>query len=197
MKLNIILLLIVGVSTFGLTLLLTNNNVVKTINEIPNKEAIKKEIKNKEAIPAFTFTDINKTTKNSADFKDKIIILNFWASWCAPCIKEFPNLLKAANNNPEDIILIALSSDLEESAINRFIKKAQQNENFDTLSFNGPNIHIALDIDQAITAGKFSTFKLPETLIIDQQQKLQHKLIGANWTLNDLQAIIDKLKQKT
>ena len=57
-----------------------------------------------------------------------------------------------------------------------------------------PNILIALDENQDITAKKFSTFKLPETLIIDQNQNLRHKLIGADWQLEDLNTIIEGLK---
>ena len=190
MKTNIAILLIVGILTYALTLHLSDNNIRPIANKVPDKSAIQKEMTGDE-VPDFTFTDINDKTHTASDYKDKIIILNFWASWCAPCIKEFPNLLAAADQHKDDIILIALSSDLEESAIDKFIAKMKASQN---LSFDAANIHIALDENQEITAKKFSTFKLPETLIIDQNFNLRHKLIGADWQLEDLNAIIEELK---
>ena len=188
MKTNIAILLIVGTLTYLLTLHLSGNSA-PTINQVPNKETTSKTIGNEQTIPEFTFTDINGKTHNIADHKGKTIILNFWASWCAPCIKEFPNLLKAAQSNKDNVILIALSSDLDESAIHKFISKIN-------LDFTAPNILIALDKGQAITAKTFNTFKLPETLIIDQNQNLRHKLIGADWEYENLQSIIETLKEE-
>lgn len=190
MKTNITILIIVSVLTYALTLYLSDNNIRPTINEAPNKDAIQKKMKGDE-IPDFTFTDINGKTHTASDYKSKIIILNFWASWCAPCIKEFPNLLTAAEQHKDDVILIALSSDLDEAAIHKFITKMKATQN---LNFDAPNILIALDENQEITAKKFSTFKLPETLIIDQNLNLRHKLIGADWALDDLNAIIEGLR---
>ena len=190
MKTNIAILLIVGILTYALTLYLSENNIRPTINQAPYKNAIQKEMKG-DQIPDFTYTDINGETHTASNYKNKIIILNFWASCCAPCIKEFPHLLNAADQHKDDIILIALSSDLEEAAINKLITKMKATEN---LNFDAPNIFIALDENQNITAKKFSTFKLPETLIIDQNFNLRHKLIGANWTLEDLNTIIEGLK---
>jgi len=190
MKTNIILLLTISILTYAMTMLLTNNNIRPTINEVPNKAAIQKNIQNTEAIPNFTFTDINGKTHSASDYKGKIIILNFWASWCAPCIKEFPNLLYVAKTYNKDTVLIALSSDLNETAIQSFIKKMQTTQNLD---FSADNILVALDENQEITAKKFSTFKLPETIIIDREFKIRNKLIGADWSTQDLSDIIESL----
>ena len=190
MKTNIAILLIVGFLTYALTLYLSENNMRPAINEVPDSSSIKKEMKG-DKIPDFTLTDINGKTHTASNYKGEIIILNFWASWCAPCIKEFPNLLAATEQHKDDVILIALSSDLDEAAIHKFIAKMKASRNLD---FEAPNILIALDENQAITAQKFSTFKLPETLIIDRNLNLRHKLIGADWALEDLNTIIEKLK---
>jgi len=191
MKTNIAILLIIGTLTYALTLYLSQNNIAPNINEAPDKSAIQKDIKTAQKAPDFTFTDNAGKTHKASDFKGKIIILNFWASWCAPCIKEFPNLLTIAESYKDDTILIALSSDLDKSAITKFINKMKSTTD---LNFDAPNIFIALDEDQKITAGTFSTFKLPETIIIDRNQTIRHKLIGADWDIKNLQEIIEKLK---
>lgn len=192
MKTNIAIILIVGILTYALTLYLSENNIQKNVIQAPDEGSIHKDITDDQKIPDFTFKDINGTTHSASDFKDKIIILNFWASWCAPCIKEFPNLLKATETFKDDVVLIALSSDLDQGAITKFMKKMQSQQN---LNFDADNILIALDENQAITAGKFQTFKLPETILIDQNQNIRHKLIGADWNLEDLEEKIIALKQ--
>lgn len=137
-------------------------------------------------IPAFSFTALDGAQHDIRDFRGKIVILNFWATWCAPCQKEFPALLRIADSHKDDIVLIALSSDIERAAIDRFLNK---------LSYKPrANVHIALDDSQRITAGLFQTYRLPETWIIDRQQLLKHKLIGAEWTDEDLRSIIEKIQ---
>ena len=192
MKTNIAIIAIIAILTYALTLFLSENNISKTVTDVPDKASIQKDLtaNNAQQIPDFTITDINGNTHSASDYEDKIIILNFWASWCAPCIKEFPNLLSAANTHKDNVILIALSSDLDEAAIHKFVTKMNKQQNLD---FSAPNVIIALDENQSITAKKFQTFKLPETLIIDQNQNIRHKLIGANWTTQDLNEIIDGL----
>lgn len=190
MKLNIAILLIVGVATYLLTLHFSSDPT-PTVNKVPDKEAVTKTIESADTMPAFTFTDIAGKEHSTDTFKDNIIILNFWASWCAPCVKEFPALIETARNNDDKgVILIALSSDLEEEHIHKFIRKMTKNQN---INFGAKNMIIAWDKDQKITAGQFQTFKLPETIIIDRNQQIRHKLVGADWDINDLQTIIDDL----
>lgn len=194
MKTNIAILLIVAIATYATTLYLSEDSVKPTVNDVPDRSAINEPVQNAEKIPEFIFTDIKGKTLNIRDLEGKIIVLNFWASWCAPCVKEFPNLLTIAENNRDNVVLLALSSDFNENDITKFITKMKNMDGFENLSFDAPNIHLALDKNQAITAKKFSTFKLPETLIIDQNQNLRHKLIGADWNEKDLQSIIESLQ---
>lgn len=137
------------------------------------------------AAASFTFTDINGKTHALNDFKGKIVLINFWASWCAPCVKEFPHLIDAAKKNKDNLVLIALSADTSEDAIKKFIR---------TRSINAPNIFVALDKDD-IAGKKFQTFQLPETYILDQNHKISGKLVGAAWTPAELDAMINSLKK--
>ncbi|MGQ0527135.1 MAG: TlpA family protein disulfide reductase [Alphaproteobacteria bacterium] len=134
-------------------------------------------------LPDFSFTALNGKTYTSTDFKNKIVVLNFWASWCAPCVKEFPDLLKIVARHKKDLVLIALSSDLDEAAIKNFGKRAK-------LSWTGDNIFIALDRDDV--GGKlFGITRLPETLIFDRQGALHTKLVGAEWTISEFENILE------
>ena len=137
------------------------------------------------AVSDFEFTDIKGRTQRLDDFKGKVVILNFWATWCAPCVKEFPVLLDLARENAEDVVLVALSSDIDDAAIEKFLVKYGYQDLED-------NIYIARDT-QGMTGELFGTYKLPETLVIDRGQRLFHKFIGANWTREEAQAVLERL----
>ena len=189
--LNIVILIGIAALTYALTLYFGHTKMEPTIQSVPVTQNLQDSTETGEQVPDFSFTTINGKTHAITDFKGKTVILNFWASWCAPCVKEMPLLLKAAHDNKDNVLLIALSSDVNEQAIHNFISKM---ENKDTMNFAGENIHIALDENQAITADIFGTFMLPETFIIAPDQTLRHKFVGANWTEEDLTSWLQKLR---
>lgn len=137
--------------------------------------------------PNFAFTDSNGETHSLKDFEGKTIILNFWASWCPPCIKEFPHFLRAAKEYENDVIFIAVSSDLNSEAMNTFVNKLEND-------IKKPNIFITLDSDQNITKTLFQTYALPETILIDRHQIMRTKIIGADWDYSALKKQIDLLE---
>jgi cytochrome c biogenesis protein CcmG/thiol:disulfide interchange protein DsbE len=140
-------------------------------------------------VPDFTFTDINGKSHSIRDFTGKVVILNFWASWCPPCIKEFPDLINAAAAHKDDVVLIALSSDHDEAAMERFLNTLEKETKFRRMK----NVLIALDKNGAITQRKFQTMRLPETILISREGIAAHKLIGANWDIDDLKNTIEEL----
>lgn len=181
---NLLFLVGIAVVTYGITLYFSQRDFVP---RVPIDDAVKIELDG-QSVPEFSFTDLAGQTHQISDFAGKIVILNFWASWCTPCIKEFPLLIAATTAHPDDVVLVALSSDIEATAIEAFIQK------MDALNFDAPNILLSWDENQTVTAGVFQTFKLPETIIIAPNQQMVHKFVGANWTAVDLEAQIARLK---
>ncbi len=178
---NLIILVIISLAGWGLTgadALFTPAPPARITDNTPSVTL--------NALPDFAFTDQNGTTRRASDFKGRIIILNFWASWCAPCVKEFPLLLQAAADVPDEIILIALSSDTNEAAMNEFFKR----QNFKNI--DAKNVFIAFDENGKITREQFQTYRLPETIIIDKDGNMRDKLVGANWTADDLAGLINR-----
>lgn len=174
MRVNIFLLLAAGILGYGLTL---------AFDQMRPATPVQKQDVN---VADTVFTDLNGTQHVFRDLKGKIVIVNFWATWCPPCVVEFPALLEAAGNNPEDVVLVALSADLKTEDIERFLQK---------LSADIPgNALIGLDEHQFIAQKVFGTFKLPETYILDRNLQTHTKLIGANWEPEDLQNIIETLR---
>ena len=134
--------------------------------------------------PDFTLKTLDGKTVRLADFRGKIVILNFWATWCPPCVKEFPTLLKIVGKYPDKIVLIAPSSDIDDKSLSAFLDK---------WNWKRPNAFIGRDADQSITQKTFQTFKLPETFVIDREGRIREKFIGGDWDPAALESLIESL----
>jgi len=118
-----------------------------------------------QSVPDFSFND-----DSLYNYKGQTIIIHFWASWCAPCVVEFPELIALANKR-DDITILAFSSDRNQPMIDRFLG---QNK------FNIPdNFKVIHDEKQKITRDKFSVFALPESFIVAPDMILDDHIIGA------------------
>ena len=124
------------------------------------------------------------------ELKGKIVILNFWASWCLPCHKEFPELVAAAKWAKGEMILVAVSVDSSKKDVENFLKKFTKYQNKDFFKKNRKNlsgnksqseekkrIHIIWDPNYEV-AKQFNVVKLPETFILNKELKIVKKYIG-------------------
>ncbi len=183
MRLNIILLICALIVGAGLTFWLDGSHAPSVTQTSPQITA---EKTTGEKFPDFTFVDLNGKKHDTQDYKGKIIVLNFWATWCAPCIVEFPKLIKLAKDNP-DIILIALSSDINDDKINQFLKKNPVAEK---------NFIVARDNKRKITTDIFKTYKLPETIIVSPSGMITKKVLGdIEWNGEDIKLMLDNLRK--
>lgn len=83
------------------------------------------------------FTTTRGTTYNLAQHKDKIVILNFWASWCQPCLAEFASLKKLVEKYPKDKLLVIGINNDEEDAFKAIVKTEKKlNLNFESVIDN-------------------------------------------------------------
>lgn len=131
-----------------------------------------------QTVENFTFKDIRGTSYELNDFKDKHVITHFWASWCAPCVVEFPELVALSEKRRDDLVILAFSSDRSPQAIDRFLKvhKISTPDNF----------IIIHDEKQAITEDKFSVFRLPESFTLSPNLVLDSHIIGAYQGWNEM-----------
>jgi len=77
-----------------------------------------------DAAPSVTLITLDKKTLNPAEMKGKIVVLDFWATWCAPCIEEMTYLAEAKKKHAQrsDLVFIAISRDLEEDALRDYLR---------------------------------------------------------------------------
>lgn len=153
-------------------------------------------------VPDVTFLDLEGNEVSLKEYKDKVILLNFWASWCVPCQKEFPDLIRLIAKLGGDAVLLAVSNDSNKKDITKFINRMKRHKDNKGLVFN-ENIIILWDKDKKITQNIFSTIKLPETIIIspakgNHEQKMVKKITGADidWLSDEMILLINFLNEK-
>jgi thiol-disulfide isomerase/thioredoxin len=130
--------------------------------------------------PVFTITDGGQTVR-LADYRGRIVILNFWATWCAPCIEELPTLVTLAGRHPE-VTVLAVSTDDDASAYANFL-----------VAHPMPGVVVIRDGAQQSNA-LYGTFRFPESYVIDRQGTLRRKFIGPQvWTSPELADYLGKL----
>ena len=137
-------------------------------NEIPNIKniVINKELKSYDNI---TFLDSNKKVIKLSDYEGKLVVLNFWATWCAPCKEEMPSL-DALKTNPElnNIEIFAINIGKENSEkINIFFK-----------DLDIKNLGIFFDNPETL-AKEFALRGVPTTIMFDKDNKEFARVIGS------------------
>jgi len=126
----------------------------------------------KTGVPDFSVTGLDGKEISIQDFRGKLLLVNIWATWCAPCLKEFPSMIRLIQKFDKDLVVLAVSYDRHREDIEAFVK-----------AFGGvpPNFHIAWDKEKKTTQ-IFGTDVLPETYIISRDGKLIRKIAGeATW----------------
>ena len=131
--------------------------------------------------PAFSVKTETGKTITEKDFGGKLLVLNFWAAWCAPCVQEVPSLEAFQQSMaPQGVVVLGVSVDTNPALYNRF--REQFNVTFET----------SRDPEWDIAAA-YGTFQLPETYIIDSSGKVVQKVIAAQDWMNP--AFLDSVKK--
>lgn len=105
--------------------------------------------------PDFTAKLTDGSTFTLSDYDDKVVILNFFATWCGPCMREMPAFEKLKADERADLAILCVDCSEDTKVVDRFVKD------------NGYTFPIAYDVDDVI--GKYyPSDGIPYTLIIDQ-----------------------------
>jgi peroxiredoxin len=115
------------------------------------------------------------------DFHGKVLVLNFWASWCKPCVDEMPSLNRFAQDLRKDgVVVLGISVDHDKEKFEKFVKNA--------------NIQFPVYLDEkADIPWSYGTTKYPETYIIDKSGKVVEKIIGERVWVDP--QVIDSVKR--
>ncbi len=133
------------------------------------------------AAPDFTVTDADRTV-SLKDLRGKVVVLNFWATWCPPCVDEMPSLVQMQKQlRDRGVTVLAVSVDDDSRQYHSFLEKYK----VDLLTVRDP---------RQKSNELYGTFKFPETYIVDRQGVLRRKFIGpVDWTKPDVVDYLSKL----
>jgi peroxiredoxin len=139
-----------------------------------------------ERAPDFTLSDLSQGSGSLHDYSRQVVVLNFFATWCPPCVEETPGLEKFAETmRQQGVTVLGVSVDEDGTALQKFA--ADQHLSFPVLR----------DPDRSI-AHRYGTFVFPETYIIDQDGRLAEKLIGPmDWQDPRIATFVRELAHRT
>lgn len=118
--------------------------------------------------PNFTLPSVSGGSKSLADYRGKVVMLNFWATWCGPCKREIPDFIEMqADFRDEGFEIVGVSLDQpgEESAVAQFVR--QNRINYDVLYGNG-------EIAQAYGGVR----SIPTTFLLDREGNIVSSKVG-------------------
>jgi len=123
-------------------------------------------VKAGDTAPEFRIVTDSGRTITPSNFGGKLLVLNFWASWCPPCVEETPSLNAFQQQmKSQGVVVLAVSIDANEKLYHRFIDRYKVA--FDTTRDPESNI-----------SASYGTFQIPESYIIDQSGHVREKIIS-------------------
>lgn len=118
--------------------------------------------------PHFTLPDIDGNPHSMSDFKGKVVMLNFWASWCPPCVREMPSMERLyAKYNDKGFVVVGVNQWEDEDTVFEFIGRLDIEPTFPIL------------LDRESRASELYSVKgLPTTFLIDKNGNIQYRAMG-------------------
>ncbi len=141
-----------------------------------------------EALPPLRFIDMQGNETGLDAFKGKVVVLNLWATWCAPCREEMPSLRSlAAQLDPARAMVLALSVDrAAQDRVERFIEE-----------IGGAGQMLVYRDPKAVAARALKLPGLPATILVDARGQEAGRLLGiAAWDSPEALAIVRRLEEQ-
>lgn len=134
--------------------------------------------------PDFTLTDLDGEPHTLSDYRGKVVIINFWATWCPPCRAEMPSMQRAWEQiQPEGMIMLGVDVGEDEDTIFAF-------------TANYPvEFPLLMDQDSAAVA-QWPVRGLPTTFVIDPAGRVVYRAVGGReWDNADILAQLRALRE--
>jgi thiol-disulfide isomerase/thioredoxin len=118
----------------------------------------------------FVVQDLQGNEVKLSDFRGKFVVLNFWATWCAPCVTEWPQVHQLGErlSDNDDVVVIALSIDKTPEVIAPFL---------DRMSMGETKVKVLWDPNQSVHT-EFGTTNIPDTYFVDEQGTVREAFIN-------------------
>ena len=133
--------------------------------------------------PGFRLPSLGGGEVDLAAQRGKVVVLNFWATWCPPCVAEMPSLERLHRAlSPEGLSVVTVSADEDEGELRRFVSE------------RALTLPVLKDPGGRVAAGEYRTTGYPETFVLDREGRiLQHVVGPAEWDSAERLAEIRRL----
>jgi peroxiredoxin len=133
--------------------------------------------------PGFRLPSLAGGQQDLASQRGKIVVLNFWATWCPPCVSEMPSLERLYRTlSPEGLSVVTVSTDEDQAELRRFVSQ------------RGLTLPVLLDPGGRVAAGEYRTTGYPETFLLDRRGRILRHVVGpAEWDSPEMMGDLRKL----
>ena len=119
------------------------------------------------AAPDFRVKLLNGKTAKLSKYRGKAVLINFWATWCGPCVGEMPDIQKLSETFPDDLVVLAVNCNEKKDNVDKFIKD------------NGYTFRIGLDENGEIQ-NKYPSSGIPYSIIVNPDGIITEIHLGAS-----------------
>jgi peroxiredoxin len=157
------------------------DDILATVEAQKAARPIQKELAVGKQFPDFTEKDLDGKDVSVARYKGKIVLVDFWATWCGPCVAELPHVLKTYEKyHSEGFEIIGISLDEDKSKVSSFLK--QKNMKWQQV----------LDGKENKLARKYGVTAIPATYLLDGAGKIVAKDLGGDALAQAVGSLINK-----
>ena len=155
----------IGVTAIILVVLVVLYLFMPSMERIGADGGSDKVLQEGDIAPDFTATLTNGSTFTLSDHSDECVLINFWATWCGPCVGEMPAFQKLNDDDIDGLSIICIDYKEDKKTVDSFVKE------------NGYTFNIAYDLKGEISA-KYPTNGIPYTLVVNKG-KIENIYVGA------------------
>lgn len=135
-------------------------------------------------VEEFHLTDLEGKTQSISQYRGKIVLLNFWATWCKPCTTEMP-AMQATYDKLRDkgFVVLAINELEDDTRVRQHIKQY------------GHTFPVLMDRDNKV-ANQFGVFGLPVSVFIDQEGRVQEYIKGGLLTEQKIEEVVLRIQKQ-
>ncbi len=133
--------------------------------------------------PGFQLPALAGGEVNLASQRGKVVVLNFWATWCPPCVAEMPSLERLYRTlTPEGLAVVTVSTDEDQAELRKFVSQ------------HALTLPVLMDPGGRVAGGDYRTTGYPETFLLDRQGRILRHVVGpAEWDSPEMMADLRRL----
>jgi len=162
----IVLTLLAAASVAGVAAMIRYTRRVEAGLMHPSAKTSVRLLKERTDIPVFSAPDLNGRVVSTGAFRGKVVLINFWATWCPPCREEIPDLIALQNKYRDQLQIIGVAQD------SGSIEEVRQFA--DTHGMNYPTVLSTAEIEKLFPG----IYALPSSFILDRDGRLAQKHVG-------------------